>query len=140
MRLAIEPECRGGNDVDLDVLDIETTMPSHSFDAISHDWQCVLGQIDQHRPRLRDGVLAQAGGAGGHAQGQVEAQPGLRAFGGAADHPDRRATPELFDKPVLGVVLAGDLSDAHDGKWLFTFNGHLQTFAFFFEAARGRFG
>ena len=56
-------------------------MPGHSLDALSHDRQRVLSQVDQDRTRLRHDVLAQAGGAGGHTEGQVQPQSGLGALG-----------------------------------------------------------
>ena len=93
-------------------------MPSHAGNAFAHDRQCVFGQVDQNRPRLGYGVLAQARRAGRHAQGHVQPQPGLRAFGGSADHADGRRTPEPFHQPTLGVLLARDLSHTHDRKRL----------------------
>ena len=104
--------------MDLDSGEIETAMPGHSRDAFTHDRQCVLGQVDQDRPRLRHGVLAQARRAGRHAQGHVQPQPGLGALGGTTDHADGRRTPEPFHKPALGVLLALDLPHTHDRKRL----------------------
>ncbi len=107
VRIAIEPEHGRGDHVDLDLGEIETAMPGHSRDPLAHDRQRVLGQVDQDRPRLRHGVLAQARRAGGHREGHVQSQPCLGALGGTADHADRRRAPEPFHKPALGALLAG---------------------------------
>ena len=115
---------------------IETAMPGHSLDPLAHDRQRVLGQVDQNRPRLRHGVLAQARRAGGYGEGHVQPQPRLGALGGATDHTNRAGAPEPFHKPALGARLAPDLPHAHDRKRLIRTHGHLHTFAFFLSAGR----
>ena len=115
-------------------------MPGHALDALADDRQRVLGQVDQDRARLRDGVAAQAGRAGGHAEGQVQPQPGLGALRRPADHADRRGAPQLFHQPGLSAAFAGDLCDAQDRKRRVGVDQPCQALAFFLEAARGRDG
>lgn len=43
MRLAIEPQSRGGDDVHLDAVEMETAMASHPRDALAHDRQRIPG-------------------------------------------------------------------------------------------------
>jgi hypothetical protein len=126
--------------VDLDLLQIQAAMPGHALDPLPQDRQGVFGQIDQDRPGLWYGVAAQAGRAGGDTQGQVQAQPSLRALGGPADQADRGGPPQLLDQPALGAILAGDLRHADDGQRLITFGHHLQTLAFFLAVGRGPAG
>jgi hypothetical protein len=58
VRIAIEPERRGGDHVDLDSRQIETALPGHARDTLTHDRRRVLGQVDQDRTCLGNGVLA----------------------------------------------------------------------------------
>jgi hypothetical protein len=75
VRIAVEPQHRRGDHVDIDSGEIETTMTGHSLNPLAHDRQRVLGQRDQHRTRLGHGVLAQARRAGGHRDRQIQPQP-----------------------------------------------------------------
>ena len=140
MPLLIEAE-RGGRDhVDLDLLQLQAAMPGHALDALPHDRQGVLGQVDQDRPRLRDAVAAQAGRAGGDTQGQVQAQPRFGALGRSADQADGGSPPQRLNQPALRAVLAGDLRHADDGQRGFGWLRHLQTLAFFLPVGRGPAG
>ncbi len=156
--IVVEPQRGGGDHMDLHLLQSQTAMPCHSFHALPHDRQRVLGQVDQDRPRSRDGVPAQASRAGSHAQGKVQPQPSLRALGSAADHAHRQSAPQLFHQPAWGAVFLRDLSDPHHRKrpltavpacrvpacgWLVPrclvqVSRHRQALAFFFAAGRGR--
>ena len=58
--IAVEPEHGRGDHVDLHLGETQTAMLRDSLDALAHNRQRVLGQVDQDRPRLRHGVLSQA--------------------------------------------------------------------------------
>jgi len=138
--IAIEPEHGRGDHVNRDPGKIETAMAGHSRDAFAHDQERVLGQVDQDRPRLRHGVLAQARRASRYAQGHVQPQPCLGALGGATDHTHRTGAPQPFHKPALGTLLAGNLPHAHDRKRLIRTHRHLHTFTFFLRTGRDCLG
>ena len=113
-------------------------MPGHSLDPLAHDRQRVLGQVDQDRPRLRHGVLAQARRAGGHGEGHVQPQPGLGALGGTADHAHRAARPRALPPASAGSLSALEISPTRTtGSDLLSSHGHRHTFAFFLSAGRG---
>ena len=111
-------------------------MPGHSRDAFAHDRQRVLGQVDQDRPRLRHGVLAQARRAGGHARGHVQPQPGLGAFGGAADHAHRVAPQSPSTSQRWALSSLGISPTRTTGSTLVHTHRHLHTFTFFLSAGR----
>ena len=111
-------------------------MPGHSLDTLAHDPKRVLGQVDQDRPRLRHGVLAQARRARGYGEGHVQPQPRLGTLGSAADHTHRVGAPELFHQPTLRELIARNLAHTHHRKHLICINGHRHTFTFFLSAGR----
>ena len=136
VRIAVQPQRGGGDHVDFDPGQIEPAMAGHARHPLADHRQGILGQVDQDRPGPRDRILAQAGRAGGHAQGHVQPQPGFGALRRAADHAHRRFAPKLLDQPALRLVLATDLSHPDHGKRLVAFRDHRQALPFFFAAGR----
>ena len=136
--LAIEQERGCGDDVDIDSGEFEAAMPGHAGDAFADDGVSVLGEVDEDGAGPGHGERIQARSAGGDAEGQVEAEPGFGALGGAADDADGGVAPELCDEPALGLVwLAGNVADAYDRQERVIHGRHVHTFAFFLAGWRG---
>ena len=130
IRVAIEPENRRGNHVDLKRSQIKTTMPCHSIDALAHEWVDGYGAsprpVQQPRPpvwvagsspaairraaRLADGWLPQ----GPSDATMVATLRETRAEHGRADEPMMigHITPWLYvgtpDRDVPDDSLTGE--------------------------------
>ena len=122
--------------MDLHPGQIYPPVSGHPLDALAHDRQCILGEVNQRRSRVRHGVPAQARRTSGHGEGQVQPEPGLGALGGAADHADRVGAPELFHEPARAARFAFDLPHAHHRKHLIHIHRHHHNFTFFLSAGR----
>ena len=93
-----------------------------ALQALAHHGQGVFGGEEQHRAGAAHGELAQAGGAGGDADGQIQGQEAFAALGFAAQDADGLVGPEAFDQP-LGLRAAGWpvgwRVERARGSWLF---------------------
>jgi hypothetical protein len=69
--------------------------------TLANDVQGVFGGVEQDTARMGDGETAQAGGAGGDGEGEVEGEEGLAALGLPADDADGLIGPEAIDEPAV---------------------------------------
>ena len=74
--------------------------------------QRVFRREDQHRPGAADREPAQAGSAGGDADGDIQRQEAFAALGLAAEYADRLIGPESFDQPLRLVAIIGQFAGA----------------------------
>ena len=65
---------------------------------------------------MRHGETAQAGGAGGDRDGDVEGEEGLAGLGLASDDADGLLGPQLFDQPVSILGPDFELVGTADGQ------------------------
>ncbi len=128
--IAIEPQHRCGDHVNLHRGELEATMPGHSLDALAHDQQCVLGQVDQDWPRPRHWAYLPKH-AVPVATERAMSSPShvLGALGGTADSmlTDRRKGPRgLIHQPARWVPGSpGDVPHAHHRKRVIRIHMHL---------------
>ncbi len=85
-----------------------------ALESLAHDGQGVFGGEEQHFAGALDGELAQAGRAGGDADGDIQGQETFAAFGFPAQDADGLLGPETFNEPLGlrpgGRELAGALN------------------------------
>jgi hypothetical protein len=98
--VTIEPEDGHGDEVDVEVLEVNTGDGGDAFEAPSHDDGVILGGEQQHGTTLTGRKAAQAGGTGGNGDGNIESQEGLAAFWFPTDDSDRLGAPQTFDQPT----------------------------------------
>ncbi|MFO1498694.1 MAG: hypothetical protein U1G07_09925 [Verrucomicrobiota bacterium] len=68
-----------------------------SLQALAHDGQGVFGWKQEHFARAPHGELAQASGPRRDADGDIQRQEALAAFGFAAEDADGLIGPQSFD-------------------------------------------
>jgi hypothetical protein len=79
----------GGDDVHVEVFELAGRGGTDALEPPAHDMQGILGCIQQDPARPGDGEAAQAGGAGGDRDGQIQGEEGLAAFRFPTDDADR---------------------------------------------------
>ena len=87
-----------------------------AVEAAADDVQRVFGGIEQDAAGRADREAAQAGGAGGDGDGQIEGEEGFAAFGLAADDPDGLLGPQLIDQPAPLLGALGETPGRLDRK------------------------
>lgn len=121
MVVAIEPQCRHGDEVDIEVLEVDGCGGGNALEARAHDVRGILGGEQQYGTALTGWKVAQAKGSGGDGDGKVECQERLTALGLAADDSDRLGAPQALDEPILrggGGRTGIDLCGAHGWQGL----------------------
>jgi len=63
--------------VERDAIERQAAQGAQGFDALAHARQRILGEVDQDGAGILDGKGAEAVGAGGDRDGEIEAEPGL---------------------------------------------------------------
>ena len=110
---ALAPECAHcGCKIIGHGVEVEAPVPTQAGQSLAHHRRRILGEVDQHLPRLghREGVEAR--GAGRHRECQVECEPGLTELGCTADKANGGPTPELLDEPSRLQLCLVELSGA----------------------------
>jgi len=97
--LEIEAEAGCGNGVEVEAGEGEAPVLTELGDAVTELGQGVLGEVDQGGPRGVDLEAAEAGGAGGHRDRQIQSQPGFTRLGGPANDADGAGAPQIADEP-----------------------------------------
>ena len=96
----IEPQRGRGDDLHVQIGELATGGGADALQALAHDVQRILGRVEQHPPRLRHGEVAQARGAGGHRDGEIEGEEALAALGLAPDDAHGLLGPQPGDEPA----------------------------------------
>jgi len=81
--LAIEAKGRGGDEVEVGLMQTDPAVLTEPLDACPCALEGVLGQIEQSGAGLVDGEGTQAGSTRGDAEGEIEREPGLADFWGS---------------------------------------------------------
>ena len=108
----VEQDPRGGDHVDGQLIELCASGQADAFQPLADNRQRVFGREDQHRPGAADREPAQAGSAGGDADGDIQRQEALAALGLAAEYADRLVGPESFDQPLRLVAVIGQFAGA----------------------------
>ena len=96
----IEAEAGGGDDLDVEGGEVDAGGEGDAVQALADDVQGVFGGVEEDAAGLGGREAAQAGGAGGDGEGEVEGEEGLAALGLAADDADGLRGPEGLDEPA----------------------------------------
>ena len=112
----IEAQAGGGDHLDVEFGESGTRRGTDAFEAATDDMECVLGGIEQDAAGAVHREAAQAGGAGGDGNGQIEGEEGFAALGFAADDPDGLFRPQPIDEPALLVGAIGETPGRLDRK------------------------
>jgi len=91
--LAIEPERRHGDEVNVEAFEVDAGGGGNSFEALTDDEGCILCREQQHGTTLAGWEAAQAGATGGNGDGKIESQEGLAALRFPSNDSDRLSTP-----------------------------------------------
>jgi hypothetical protein len=83
--LEIEPHGGRGDDLDVEIGELEVCSGADPFEPSTRDVEGVFGGVEQNTPGTRHGKAAQARSAGGYRDGEVQGQEGLATFWLAAD-------------------------------------------------------
>lgn len=105
MIMTIETQRRHGDDLDVEGLEIDACGSGNSLEALTHDMRSVLGGEQQRGAALMGGEAAQAGGAGGDGDGEIEGEERFTALGFTTDDADGLGTPQALDQPRRLAVL-----------------------------------
>ena len=98
--LEIEAQAGRGDHLDVEFGESGAGGGTDAVEAVADDVQRVFGGIEQDPTGPRDREAAQAGGAGGDGDRQIEGEEGFAAFGLAADDADGILGPQLIDQPA----------------------------------------
>ena len=115
-RSRFEADGRGGDDVEGEAGEIDGAVAADARQSRLDDAERVLGHVDEGAPRLGHVERAEAGGAAGNGDGDLEAEPTLAALGSAPEDTDARARPELVDEPSTLDVGLVEIGGAGDGE------------------------
>ncbi len=114
--LEIEPQAGRGDDLDVDVGQLDRGGGADAVEPATDDVQGVLGGVEQHATGVGHGEAAQTGPAGGDGDGQIEGEEGFAAFGLAADDADGLLGPQVVDQPSRFLGPFGQAMGGNDGK------------------------
>ena len=106
----IQAEAGGGDDLDVQRGEVDAGGQRDAVQTLADDVERVLGGVEQDAAGLRRREVAQAGGAGGDGEGEVQGEEGLAALGLAADDAHGLFGPEALDEPA---ALRGTAARAH---------------------------
>ena len=112
----VEAQDGDGDDEEVEGREGEPAVVAQGLDARADGGEGVFGEIDESGAGVVDGEAAEAGGVGGDAGRQIEAEPGLPALGGAADDAQGAAGPDLLDEPVALGGIGRQFGDAEKGE------------------------
>jgi hypothetical protein len=114
--LEVEAETGSGDDVEVEAGEGEAAVVGELVDAVAELGEGVLGEIDDGGSRGIHLEVAEAGGAGSHRDGEVEAEPGFAGLGRATNDADGRSPPELPYKPAHVLWLGVDGMNREGGQ------------------------
>lgn len=112
----IEPDGGCGDDVDIESREVERAMHADGTDALTDARERVLGEVDEGRAAIIDGEAIEKGRARCDADGHVEPEPALRAFGLSPAEPDGLVSPHVSDEPVRAGLESGQIAGTDDGE------------------------
>ena len=105
-RIEIETQAGRGDHLDVEIGEISGG-GADAVEPVADDVEGVLGGIEEDASRLGYTEAAQARGAGGDRNGEIEGEEGFAAFGLAADDTDSLLGPQCGDEPSLFLGALG---------------------------------
>lgn len=114
----IEAEGRCDDQAEVEVAEPEAACGRDGGEARAQVGGRLLGAVEEHRPRLRHGEVAEGRGAARDRDGEIEGEPGLAALRGTPDHADALRAPEALDEPGAPGALARHRGGGEDGQRL----------------------
>lgn len=124
----IEAESGSGNDVERNASEVEPAVEAEAGEAELDVGGSVFGHVDECGSRIVHGEAAEAGGAAGDGECEVEGEPALAALGGTADDANAGASPERLDEPSALGPRIGEKRGAHDGEGVGVSDGRSHAF------------
>jgi hypothetical protein len=86
--LEVQAEAGGGDDVEIEAAQGESSVPAQLIDAVADVGERVLGEVDKHRTGSVDLEAAEAGGPGGDGDRQIEPHHGFAHLRRPSDNTD----------------------------------------------------
>jgi hypothetical protein len=96
----IQAKAGSGDDLDVQGGEVDAGGQREAVQALADDVERVLGGVEEDAAGLGRREVAQAGGAGGDGEGEVQGEEGLAALGLAADDAHGLVGPEGVDEPA----------------------------------------
>src|SRR5689334_4061589 len=112
----IEAQGRGGDDLDIEVAQVDAGGGGDAFEPPAHDRMGILCGIEEDAAGVGDRKASQARDAACHGDGQIERQEGLAALGLAADDADGVLRPQLRYEPTQLWGLFGQAPGRRNGQ------------------------
>jgi hypothetical protein len=91
--VAVESECRHGDEVNVEVFEVDAGNGGNTLETLSHDEGIILSGEQQHGTALIGREATQASGTRGNGDGKIESQKGLAALWFATNDSDRLGAP-----------------------------------------------
>ena len=113
--LEIEPERGGGDDLDIDIREVDAGGGRDALEPPAHSGRGVLGGIEEDTAGVGHDIAAETGNTRSNGDGQLERQERLAALGLAADDADRFMRPQIGDKPAQFCGRSGEAPGGFDG-------------------------
>ena len=99
IELGVEPKRRRGDDMYVELGEVELEVRADAFEPSADDVQSIFGGVEEHGSFPSDGKVSQARRAGSDGDGHVEDEIALAALGLAPDDADGLVGPEAVDEP-----------------------------------------
>jgi hypothetical protein len=110
--LGVEPQARGGDHMQVESVDVETTVLADSSDAAADLMQGILGEVDEGRAGLLDIEAVEAGCVAGDGDGEVESEPAFAGLRSPCNESNSLVSPQRADEPGRGPVDLLQVGDA----------------------------
>ena len=114
--LEIEAQARRGDQLDVELGEADAGRGADTIEPAADDMERVFGGVEQHTTGALHREAAQAGGSGGHGDGQIEGEEGFAAFGFATNDADGFFRPQALDEPALLLGAIGEAISRLDRK------------------------
>lgn len=105
--LAIEPQRRHGDDMDIQALEFDACGMGNALETTSDDLRGILGGKQQDASGSRDLEVAQTRGAGGDRDGEIKRQKRFADLRFTSEDSAAVGAPQAFDQPGLLVGSGG---------------------------------
>ena len=112
----IEPERRGGNNLDIEIGEVDAGGGGDALKPPADSGRRILGGIEQDTAGIGYRKTPQAGNTRSNGDGQIERQKRLAALGLTADDADGFMGPQISDKPAQFCRAIGKAPGRFDGE------------------------